>query len=128
METVPVAANPRVAEDRGKVAVRRGPMIYCLEQLDQPQGLALADTSLLIGGRGGDEFRHEYKADLLDGIVVLHHRGGAYEVSSAEEALYAPVNAAERKTRPVELTFIPYYVWANRKPSSMEVWVPYLTA
>ena len=127
METVPVAANPRVAEDRGKVAVRRGPMIYCLEQLDQPEGLALADTSILIGGRGGDEFRNEYKADLLDGIVVLHHRGGAYEVSSAEEALYAPVDPTVRKTRPVELTFVPYYVWANRKPSSMEVWVPYLT-
>lgn len=128
MDTVPVAANPRVAEDRGKVAVRRGPMIYCLEQLDQAQGLALADTSILIGGSGRDEFRSEYKADLLDGIVVLYHRGGAYEVSSAEEALYAPVHAASPKTRPLELTFVPYYVWANRKPSSMEVWVPYLMA
>ena len=128
METVPVATNPRVAEDRGKVAVRRGPMIYCLEQMDQPEGVALADTSILIADRNRYQFRNEYKADMLDGIVVLHHRGGAYEVSSAEEALYAPVNATARKTRPVELTLIPYYVWANRKPSAMEVWVPYLTA
>ncbi|HEX6802963.1 MAG TPA: beta-L-arabinofuranosidase domain-containing protein [Terriglobales bacterium] len=128
MDTVPVAANPRVSEDRGKVAVRRGPMIYCMEGLDQPDGVALADASILIGGGGHDEFRNEYKPDMLDGIMVLHHRGGAYEVSSAEEALYAPVKAMSRKTRPVDLTFIPYYVWANRKPSPMEVWVPYMTA
>jgi DUF1680 family protein len=128
METVAVAANPRVAEDRGKVAVRRGPMIYCVEQLDQPEGVALADTSILVGDRSRTPFRAEYKVDMLDGIVVLYHRGGAYEVSSAEEALYAPVDATARKTRPVELTLIPYYVWANRKPSAMEVWVPYQTA
>lgn len=128
METVPVAANPRVAEDRGKVAVRRGPMIYCVEGIDQPEGVALADASIVVGGHGHDEFRSEYKADMLDGIMVLHHRGSAYEVSSAEEALYAPVKSMAPKTRPVDLTFIPYYVWANRKSSTMEVWVPYMTA
>jgi DUF1680 family protein len=127
MDTVPVAANPRVAEDRGKVAVRRGPMIYCMEGIDQPQGVALADTSVVLG-HARQEFRSEYKADLLDGVMVLHHRGGAYEVSSAEQALYEPANVAPRKTRPVDLTFIPYYVWANRQPSPMEVWVPYMTA
>jgi DUF1680 family protein len=88
--------------------------------------VAFADASIMIGGR--DEFRSEYKADMLDGIMVLHHRGGAYEVSSADEALYAPVKTMSRKTRPLDLTFIPYYVWANRKPSPMEVWVPYVTA
>jgi len=103
-------------------------MIYCIEQLDQPQGVSLADASILVGERSRDEFRNEYKADMLDGIVVLNHRGGALEVSSAEEALYAPVSAASPKTRPVELTLIPYYVWGNRKPSAMEVWVPYLMA
>jgi len=128
MNTVPVAANPRVAEDRGKVAVRRGPMIYCMEGLDQAQGVALADTSIVLGPRSGGEFHNQYKADMLDGIMVLYHRGGAYEVASAEEALYAPAALSPRKTRPVDLTFIPYYVWANRQPSAMEVWVPYLTA
>ncbi|PYV78726.1 MAG: glycoside hydrolase family 127 protein [Acidobacteria bacterium] len=126
MEAVPVAANPRVAEDRGRVAVRRGPMIYCMEELDQEHGVALADVSVNFGEHS-KEFRNEYKADLLDGIVVLHHRGGAYELASASEALYAPVSPAHRKTRPVDLTFVPYYVWANRQPSAMQVWVPYMT-
>jgi DUF1680 family protein len=127
MDTVPVTANPRVAEDRGKVAVRRGPIMFCMEGLDQPEGVALADTSVVLA-RARQEFRSEYKSDLLDGVVVLHGRGGAYEVSSAEDALYAPANSTPRKTHPVELTFIPYYVWANRKPSPMEVWVAYMTA
>jgi uncharacterized protein len=128
METISVAANPRVAEDRGKVAVRRGPMIYCMEQLDQDHGTALADLSVALGQRSGKEFQNEYKADLLDGVVILRHRGSAYEVSSATEALYSPVNAVSAKTRPVDLAFIPYYVWANRQPSAMQVWVPYTTA
>jgi DUF1680 family protein len=98
-----------------------------MEGLDQPEGVALADTSVVLA-RARQEFRSEYKSDLLDGVVVLHGRGGAYEVSSAEDALYAPANSTPRKTHPVELTFIPYYVWANRKPSPMEVWVAYMTA
>ena len=126
MEAVPVAANPRVAEDRGRVAVRRGPMIYCMEELDQERGVALADVSVNFSEHSR-EFRNEYKADLLDGIVVLHHRGGAYELASASEALYAPVNPAPRKTRSIDLTFVPYYVWANRQPSAMQVWIPYMT-
>ena len=128
MQTVSVAANPRVAEDHGKVAVRRGPVIYCMEELDQEHGVALADLSVALGQRSGKEFQNEYKADLLDGVVILRHRGSAYEVSSATEALYSPANAASNKTRPVDLTFIPYYVWANRQPSAMQVWVPYMTA
>ena len=128
MQTVSVAANPRVAEDHGKVAVRRGPVIYCMEELDREHGVALADLSVALGQRSGKEFQNEYKADLLDGVVILRHRGSAYEVSSATEALYSPANAASNKTRPVDLTFIPYYVWANRQPSAMQVWVPYMTA
>jgi uncharacterized protein len=126
MQAVQVAANPRVAEDRGRVAVRRGPMIYCMEELDQEHGVALADVSVNFSERS-KEFRNEYKSDLLDGTLVLHHRGGAYELASASEALYAPANPAPRKTRPVDLTFVPYYVWANRQPSAMQVWVPYIT-
>ena len=128
MDTVPVGANPRVAEDRGKVAVRRGPIIYCMEELDQPQGASLADLAIAAGPRTSKDFHSEYKADLLDGVVVLHHRGSAYETSSASEALYTPVTPAPRKSRPADLKFIPYYVWANRQPSAMQVWVPYMTA
>jgi DUF1680 family protein len=124
MTTEVVTSNPRVAEDRGKVAVRRGPMIYCMEELDQPKGVALADASISLSQSA--RFTSEYKADFLDGIMVLHHRGGVFEVSSAEEALYAPASLTPPRTRPEDLTFIPYYAWANRQPCAMQVWTPYM--
>ena len=126
MTTEVLAANPRVAENRGRVAVRRGPIIYCMEEIDQPNGVSLADVSLALDSKSGGEFQSEYKPDLLDGIVVLHHRGGVLETSSATESLYGPVSLATPKTRQENTTFIPYYVWANRQSCAMEVWVPYM--
>ncbi|MBV9342779.1 MAG: glycoside hydrolase family 127 protein [Acidobacteria bacterium] len=128
METEIIASNPRVVEDRGRVAVRRGPIIYCMEELDQSPGVALADASLTMSERLGKEFESEYKSDFLDGVVVLHHRGGVFETSSAEEALYSPATLTAPKLRPEDFTMIPYYVWANRQPSAMQVWTPYVRA
>jgi DUF1680 family protein len=126
MSTEVVAANPRVTENRGRVAVRRGPIIYCMEGLDQPNGAALADISLDLQQAQAKDFQAEYKADLLDGVTVLRHRAGVFEHASADEPLYGEVSLAEPKTRPENVTFIPYYVWANRQSCAMEVWVPYL--
>ncbi len=126
MGTEVLASNPRVAENRGRVAVRRGPLIYCMEELDQPKGTSLADISLDLSPRASTNFQHEYKADLLDGIVVLRHPGGVLESSSANEVLYGPVNLSAPKTRPTDAMLIPYYVWANRESCAMQVWVPYI--
>jgi DUF1680 family protein len=97
-----------------------------MEQLDQPAGLALPDISLRLSQRMGKDFRDEYAANLLDGVVVLHHEGEAFELPSASEALYMPASAAPTKTRTATLTLIPYYAWANRQPSPMEVWARYV--
>jgi uncharacterized protein len=126
MNTEVVASNPRVAEDTGRVAVRRGPVIYCMEGIDQPSGTTLSDISIRVGDKPGAEFQHEYAKDLLDGIVVLHQTGAAYETASANEALYAPMTSAPPKTKLAKLTFIPYYVWANRQPTPMQVWTRYM--
>jgi DUF1680 family protein len=120
-----LAANPHVTEDAGRVAVLRGPLIYCMEQLDQPGGVMLNDAALDLR-RQAAEFHSEFKSDLLGGVVVLHHPGAAYEGTNAQGALYAPYSAATRKSRAVPLTLIPYYAWANRDPSFMEVWTPLL--
>ena len=128
MSTEVVAANPRVAENRGRVAVRRGPMIFCMEEIDQPKGAALADISIDLNQVLEKDFASEYKPELLDGVVVLRHRGGVLEHASADQPLYGPVKLGTPKTRPEEITFIPYYVWANRQTCGMQVWVPYLRA
>ena len=121
-----IASNPRVAEDTGRVAVQRGPVVYCMEQLDQPDGAALSDLSIALTETVNKDFQADYQASLLGGVMVLHHDGAAYEVSSAQEPLYAPVSAITRRMRPENLTLIPYYVWANRKETAMQVWVPRL--
>ena len=88
MPTEAVASNPRVTENRGRVAVQRGPIVYCLEQLDQPNAPALADVALVSNQPADKAFHAEHKADLLDGVTVLHHNGAAREASSSTEPLY----------------------------------------
>ena len=121
-----IASNPRVAEDRGKVAVRRGPVIFCMEEVDQSNGIAISDVAITLNERLGKEFQSEYKADLLGGVEVLQHQGKVFESASAEQPLYMATGPEAPKTRPGSLSFIPYYAWANRKPSAMQVWTPFV--
>ena len=124
MPTQVLTANPRVADDTGRVAVQRGPLVYCLEGVDQGQGVDLSDVGLAAGKRASDGFETEFKKDLLDGVVVLHHPGLMREGSSSDKMLYARYNGESAKNRRVDLTFIPYYAWSNRAPTAMQVWTP----
>jgi DUF1680 family protein len=113
-------ANPLVRENVGRVAVERGPLVYCLEQKDQAAGKALFDLSLASGA-----FESEFKPKLLGGVLVLRHPGRAAARPLNTQPLYSPVNARTADaSSPVTLTFIPYYAWANREPQPMVVWVP----
>jgi uncharacterized protein len=124
VEVVPqvIEADARVADDSGRVAVQRGPLIYCLEEIDQPAGVSLSDVAVNAGRRPADQFQGEFKSDLLGGMVVLHHIGAIYERGGSEKSLYARYSGEPPKVRAVPLTFIPYYAWANRQASSMQVW------
>ena len=117
-----IQGNPRIADDTGRVAVQRGPLIYCLEELDQPSGVALSDVALDLATGSAEAFQSKPQADLLGGVVVLHHLGVAYERDAAENALYSRHSRKPPKTRKVDLRFIPYYAWANRHPTWMQVW------
>ena len=116
-------ANSRVVEDYGRVAVQRGPVVYCLEQLDQQPGIALTDLAL-PNTSTENGFSESFEKNLLDGVVVLHHEGIAVQPSAQRRSLYFPVSAAPNKSTKAELTFIPYYAWANREPTPMQVWTP----
>ena len=120
-------ASPNVIDDLGRVAIQRGPLIYCLEELDQPEGTVLTDLAIDLAAGHGQRFREEFQSDLLGGTVALHQPGVLYERNRAG-ALYAKYSAAPLKSRPVQLTFIPYYAWSNRQPSAMEVWTPFVRA
>jgi len=117
-----VRANPLVREDAGRVAVQRGPVVYCIESPDQPALSSLFDIEL---ASPAEAFREEFRRDLLGGVTVLRHRGVVAEKPLADEPLYQAVaKAARSPVKPVELTLIPYYAWANRGLTSMEVWIP----
>ncbi|MFZ0689038.1 MAG: beta-L-arabinofuranosidase domain-containing protein [Acidobacteriaceae bacterium] len=114
-----VTANPAVAEDTGRVAMERGPLVYCMEGLDQAQ--SDAKTFPLYMARRSGAIREEFKPDLLDGVMVLTHAGA--KGVEPTEALYV-MGAGVVRTEPAELKMIPYYAWDNRDESAMQVWVP----
>ena len=115
MPAVRIAADPRVREDAGKVAVTRGPLVYCLEECDNGKDLHLVrlphDAAFTV--REAPALPH--------GIQAITAEGLRESADWPEDGLYAP--AAPRKAQPQTLTFIPYYVWANRGIGEMAVWV-----
>ena len=119
-------ANPRVVDDYSRVAVQRGPLVYCLEQLDQPDGVTIFDVSLDVRQRGASAFHEEFRGDLLGGIVVLSHEGAVSVKSNSHGSLYRSYTAEAPEARQVELKFVPYYAWANRAATPMQVWTPVL--
>ena len=112
-----VRANPRVYEDAGKVAVSRGPLIYCLEEADNTRNLHLVKLT----GVGPDDFEAQWHPEKLSGIMELHSPGLIETDAGWGDALFSTVNTIE--SQPARLTWIPYYSWANRHPGEMRVWI-----
>ena len=120
-------SNARVVENSGRVAVQRGPLVYCMEGLDQPEGTSLADVSIRVGAKNSSNgFTESFEKDLLDGIVVLRHEGAVSKASAERNSLYFSADSPASSSAKVTLTFIPYYAWLNRRPSPMQVWTPLL--
>jgi DUF1680 family protein len=108
-------ANPAVREDLGKIAVSRGPLIYCLEEADNGKNLHL----LYLEEK--PDFTTEFKPDILGGISVIISNGKEFVNNWPAGSLY-------RKSEPVlfadkTLRWIPYYTWANRGRGEMRVWI-----
>lgn len=108
-----VEAHPRVSANAGRVALQRGPLVYCLEAADnggRVRNLALPRSSPLTA-------RH--LPELLGGVTVIRGTALARDDEEASGSLYRDARAAE-----VSFTAIPYYAWANRRPGEMVVWIP----
>src|SRR5437660_9365244 len=88
--------------------------------------LALTDVAVDLDQKAGAVFHSELRSDLLGGVHVLRHMGAVYVKTSSSDALYSRYKGAPVKTRRVPLTFIPYYAWANRQATPMQVWTPVL--
>jgi len=95
MEPKRMISHPNVVTNHGRVAIQRGPLIYCFEQIDNEVPISQIRLAR------EPQFKEEWKSDLLGGIIVLKCK-----------------NADGR-----ELTAIPYYAWDHREPGPMAVWV-----
>jgi len=111
-----ILSNPRVLENADRVALKRGPIVYCLEQVDNLD----ADVwSIAISTSESIEAVH--RPDILNGVVTL--RGAAHAIDADFDGkLYRPMSEAPSKKRRTEFAAIPYYAWANREPGPMIVW------
>jgi DUF1680 family protein len=115
-----VEAHPHVIGNLGRVAIRRGPLIYCLEQADHTGtdvgNVFLPDDVLLTP---------EHRPDLLNGVTVLCGEGLALDAPEEDGALYRAYRRRHlAEFQPVAITAIPYYAWANRAAGPMQVWIP----
>jgi hypothetical protein len=113
-----VVGHPKIEETRGQVAVMRGPLVYALEAIDLPVGVAIEDVVI----PSDIELRAIDKPDLLGGVTVLEGTAKALVQPEWEGGLYRDL--ARPAMKEFTLRLIPYYTWANRGVSKMTVWMP----
>lgn len=106
MEVKEVLADSRLVDDVGKVAIQRGPLVYCAEWKDN--GGKVSNLFQL-----GNKWNVVMEKGLLNGVVVLKGEGKMVDVAQQEQ---------EVETAKKEVTLIPYYSWANRGEGEMSVW------
>jgi DUF1680 family protein len=109
-----VYANPNVRQMIGRVALQRGPVVYCVEGVDH-EGL---DVNRMVINENGWEAEH--RATLLGGVTVLNGGGGMIDQKNWGDDLY---RFASPRIDPIHITAVPYSVWGNRGTSSMRVWL-----
>jgi DUF1680 family protein len=113
-------AHPRVLADTGRVALARGPLVYCLEAVDHP-GVDPWDMVLPEGA----DLVAEPRPDLLGGVTGLRAEGVVRPATAWEGALYRERGAlpGEAPGQPAALYAVPYFAWANREAGPMQVWL-----
>jgi uncharacterized protein len=116
-------AHPRIESTRGCVAIERGPLVYCLETADNPDG-HVADLEIDTAA----PLESTWAPDRLGGVVLVKAAGWAVDTRPWANQLYRQVGAPPAARRRVALTAVPYYAWANREPGAMGIWIPRGTA
>lgn len=113
-----VESHPLVEESRNHLAVKRGPIVYCLESIDLTPQTSLLDIRV----PSDVQLQPRFDADLLNGVTVLEGTLTSRAAGNWNGKLYRNFQRAE--ATPTRVTLIPYYAWSNRGPSEMSVWIP----
>jgi DUF1680 family protein len=110
-------AHPLVEEARNQVAIRRGPIIYCLESSDLSD-VRVEDVAI----SPATQFESRFVDDFLGGVVVLQAKAHCLSGPNWNDVLYRRL--PRQKPAQVDIQLIPYYAWGNRGDSEMTVWMP----
>jgi uncharacterized protein len=112
-----IEANPLVEDDLNQVAIKRGPVVYCLESTDLPPGIGVMQVRVPTDV----QFAARYERRLLGGVVALDCTLRTQPTGDWDGQLYR--DATDVQSRPVKTRLIPYCVWDNRGKSEMSVWL-----
>jgi hypothetical protein len=113
-----IEANPLVEDNLNQVAVKRGPVVYCLESTDLPRGVGVMQVRVPADVK----FVARYDRRLLGGVVALDCTLLMQPTDDWNGRLYRILT--DIPARPVRTELIPYNVWDNRGRSEMSVWLP----
>jgi DUF1680 family protein len=105
-----------VEETLNQAAIKRGPIVYCLEEKDGAP--SIADLTVLANAHLAARF----DASVLGGVEVIETEGVDRKERDWDDSLYRARKEAPKRS--VKLQFIPYYAWANRGAADMTVWLP----
>ncbi|HWP39479.1 MAG TPA: hypothetical protein VNL70_01040, partial [Tepidisphaeraceae bacterium] len=115
-----IVSHPKVPDNAGRVALQRGPIVYCLEQCDHDvdiRRIKLPDRATI----------RPLRTRSLGGAVLLRGVGRVCQTSVKSDVLYRALQADRPEPKPrqrrVQITAIPYALWDNRKPGRMLVWL-----
>ena len=108
-----VYAHPEVRANQGRVALRRGPVVYCLEAIDNPAPLHRLALPRVA------EIGSQFEPNLLGGVTTL--TGRACATQSTDDRLYS---ARPWNSEGVPFKALPYHAWDHRGPGEMLVWLP----
>ena len=117
MKTKLLESNPLVEETRNHTAVKRGPLVYCLESIDIEDGKAIDDVLIPA------DAQFTTKDITIDGsrMTALETEARLVDGGDWTGKLYREVGSADKK---VKVTLIPYFAWGNRDKAEMSVWLP----
>jgi DUF1680 family protein len=111
-----IEGHPLIEEVRNQVALKRGPLVYCIESPDLPENTKILDVYIDKNAK----LKPNFKPDFLGGVTTLD--GEILLRATNEDKMYRKIQ--EPKWNKYNTSFVPYFAWANRGKSEMTVWMP----
>ncbi len=121
-QPVLVEANPLVEETVNQVAVKYGPLVYCIESNDLPAGVRLQDVAIALSRTPGSFTLQKEKIGSAEVLTLTASALALTRPAWSANQLYR--ETAPTAPRDITVKFVPYYAWGNRGDTEMSVWLP----